>query len=367
MSIHIESTGLIYRNPQPNLRAVNAWHPTVTLLKNGEILAAYDLGQGCESMDYSTHLSRSQDGGATWEPPRKFVEDCATRRANTLARIRAVSDGTIVAFGAYMYRDDPDRGFVNPDNLGYTPMDLILAKSHDGGNTWEKPSIIQTPLVGPSWEICHTIVELSDGRWLAPASTWKGWNGEAPNGMKAIAFVSHDQGKSWPEYMTVMDDYANGNCSFEQSVVQLPDGRLLALLWSLNEASGTTNPTPYTISQDGRTFGPGRLTGFHAQTTKIVSLGDDRVLCLYRRHDQPGLWATVARIAGDDWINLDSAPLWQGAESGMSGTTTPGAELRELRFGFPNMVLLPDGAVFVAFWCQEDCINNIRWMRLRVG
>jgi hypothetical protein len=30
------------------------------------------------------------------------------------------------------------------------------------------------------------------------------------------------------------------------------------------------------------------------------------------------------------------------------------------------MVLEPDGSVFLVFWCEEECIKNIRWMRLRV-
>jgi hypothetical protein len=30
------------------------------------------------------------------------------------------------------------------------------------------------------------------------------------------------------------------------------------------------------------------------------------------------------------------------------------------------MVLEPDGSVFLVFWCEEDCIKNIRWLRLSV-
>ena len=366
MSITTEATGLIYRNPRPSLRAIHAWHPTVTLLESGDMLAAFDLGQGCESLDYCTHLSRSVDSGATWESPRTFLPDCPTRRANTVARIRAIQDGTVVALGGYLYRDDDDRGVVNPENLGYTSMELFVSRSGDGGQTWETPAVIAPPLEGPSWEICHSVVELNDGRWLAPMSTWKGWEGEAPNGMKAVALVSHDRGRTWPDYITVMDDYVNGLCHFEQSLVELPDGRLLAVAWALHVESGETRSTPYAISQDGRTFRSPRPTGLRGQTAKIIALRDGRILCVYRRHDKPGLWAALARIEGDDWVNLAEAPLWEGATSGMSGAAKPGEEITELRFGFPNLTLLPDGKVFVAFWCQEDCIGNIRWLRLRM-
>jgi hypothetical protein len=66
--------------------------------------------------------------------------------------------------------------------------------------------------------------------------------------MKAIALVSHDHGQTWPQYIDVMDDYARGIMHWEQSVVQLPDGRLLVVAWAFDEKSGRSRPTPYAIS-----------------------------------------------------------------------------------------------------------------------
>jgi hypothetical protein len=58
--------------------------------------------------------------------------------------------------------------------------------------------------------------------------------------------------------------------------------------------------------------------------------------------------------------------LWLGAESGMAGEKSRGEELAALKFGFPQMVVRPDGDVMLVFWCEEDCIKNIRWLRLSV-
>jgi hypothetical protein len=208
---------------------------------------------------------------------------------------------------------------------------------------------------------------LADGRWIAPVSTWKGWNGEAPNGMNAYLLVSRDRGETWPQYVPVMGAYGAGIIHWEQSVVEMSDGRLLAVAWAMEEKSGATLPTPYAISTDGgESFKPSMPTGFHAQTAKIICLADDNILCLYRRHDRPGLWANLARIEGDKWVNLECVPLWDGAASGMNGQKALGDELGNLKFGFPQMVQLPDGDVFVVFWCLEDCVHNVRWLRLRV-
>ncbi len=164
-----------------------------------------------------------------------------------------------------------------------------------------------------------------------------------------------------------MDGYRDKVIYWEQSVAELPDGRLLAVAWAFDEAAGRSRPNPYILSADGRTFGPPQPTGLHGQTAKILSLDDGRLLCLYRRDDRPGLWAQLVHIYGDRWVNLDEAPVWQGAASGMTGRANASDELSGLKFGFPSMARLPGGDVGAVFWCCEECLYGIRWVRLRVG
>ena len=367
-SIRTIETGLVYRNPKPYLRAINAWHPSLALLANGEILASFDLGQGAESLDYRTYLSRSAVGGQTWTEPVRLFDDPVTRPSTHSVRISGLADGSLVAAGGRYYRDNPEEGLVNRENLGFVPMDLILLRSTDGGHAWSAPDTIAPPLEGPAFEICHKIIELQDGRWLLPTQTWRGWDGAAPNGMKAIALVSHDRGNTWPEYLDVMDAYAEGVIHWEQSIVQLPDSRLLAVAWAFNLHTETSEPTPYAIAADGHAFSSRLRTGFQGETTKALNLGDGRVLCLYRNREQPGLWAHLARIEGTQWVPLQEIPVWQGAYSriGAGRLSTSSDELSNLKFGFPSMLLLPNGEVFAAFWCCENGIYNIRWLRIHL-
>ena len=112
---------------------------------------------------------------------------------------------------------------------------------------------------------------------------------------------------------------------------------------------------------------PPRLNGMRGQTSKMLVLADDRILCLYRRDDEPGLWANLVRIDGVQWVNLEQAPVWQGAGSGMTGTRGNMEELGDLQFGFPSMLLMPDNQVYAVFWCCESGIYNIRWCRIRIN
>ena len=105
-----------------------------------------------------------------------------------------MSDGELVAFIARFYRDDPEQGIWNPDTTGLVEMELMVARSTDNGSTWGQPQAISPPLTGQPFEVCHTIVELADGRWLAPVSCLRCWDGAAPNGLKVIGMVSHRSG-----------------------------------------------------------------------------------------------------------------------------------------------------------------------------
>ena len=360
-------TGIVYRNPKPHLRAIHAWHPSIARLSDGQLICAFDLGQAVESFDYGTYYARSLDHGRSWTAPQRLFEDDVSRPTTHTMRISRLRDDTLVGLGARFYRDDPEAGLTNRDNLGFAPMDVLSLRSFDGGLSWEGPRVIVPPIEGPCFEICHAVLELQDGRWLAPTSTWKGWNGDAPNGMKAVAFVSHDQGRTWPECIDVFDDYAEGTISFEQGMTQLPDGRIVAVTWRYHESTGKTLPTPYAVGPpDASRFSVPQLTGIHAQTAKIAALTDGRIICVYRRDDQPGLWMNLARLKEDHWVNLEQESLWQGASSGMTGRESGAEELGRLKFGFPSITVLPDGEVFVVFWCCEDDVHNIRWFRIRV-
>ncbi|MSU47096.1 MAG: exo-alpha-sialidase [Lacunisphaera sp.] len=364
--IKLIDTGIVYRNPKPHLRAIHTWHPSIVVLSANELLSSFDLGQGAESMDYSTWVARSTDGGRNWSEPYRMFQDPIQATTHS-ARMAIMLDGSIVAIGVRAYRDNPSEGIINRATFGFTKSDVILLRSSDRGMTFQGPEVIKPPLVGPAFELCHRIVPLKDGRWLCPTNTWKGWNGEAPNGMKSVAFVSTDQGKTWPTYIDIMDDYRNGVIHFEQGFAQIGDGRLVDVAWAFHEPSGTSFPNRLAISQDGQKFGPIMPAKLSGETIKIIALGGNTVFGLYRRIDQKGLWAFLADVGQDSWTIRDQVPMWQGADANVVGGSAGNnaTNLSTIKFGCPMMSLLPDGSIFGVFWCMEDNVQNIRWLRIQ--
>jgi hypothetical protein len=184
--------------------------------------------------------------------------------------------------------------------------------------------------------------------------------------------------KTWPRHRTgrsVSDSASNAKVHPTRShpvrpygPTLLDDGRLVAVVWSLDTTTGHTQPTRYALASAGGQFGTPAENGITAQTMKIASLGGQRVLAVYRRHDEPGLWASTATIDGDTWVTEESTRLWAGAMSGMDGAGDVGTELSALQFGYPSIVVLDGGlAAAVAFWCREDDVYGIRILRLNLA
>jgi hypothetical protein len=337
----------------------------LSLLSNSEFLATFDIGQAVESFDYHTVVARSIDRGETWEFEGPLLKDLPPSTTHSVRTSRS-ADGSIIGFGGF-YRRTFEEDLVNRQTFGLVPVDLFTVSSTDGGRTWTSPRMVEPALIGPSWEICHSIVETSDGRWIAPTSTWRSWDGNDYPGDRAVALISDNRGESWPKYGITFDGRHNQLSYLEQSLVNLDDESLLAVSWVYDQKTGLTQPSVYSTSRDGgATFTEPRHTGFDAQTCKVLRLLDGRLLCVYRRNDRAGLWATLSRLEEGKWVNLSEAPLWQGAESGMKGILNSADELSGLQFGHPSIRQISASEVLILFWCQERCLTNIRWIKLRL-
>jgi len=338
-------------------------------MSNGELLATVVLGEAFEATDLRTHVCRSRDNGETWLLEGPIYPGTTDRLTSDSSRLTALPDGELVAFMLRSDRSDhPDEGLTNHENLGFVPVELMLLRSGDFGHTWTEPMAFEPPLVGPSFELCSPITPLSDGRWILPTQTWPGWDGRCPNGIRMVALVSHDRGRTWPEYWDVMREPEGRVFFWESKIVELARGRLLATAWVYDDDASGDRPNQYAVSDDGgATWSAPRSTGLIGQTLTPFVLDGTRVLSVYRRMDRPGLWANVSHLEASEWINDDDEPLWGADTAGLTATTENMAHnFNILRFGAPCVTRLPDGAIFAAFWCYEDCVCGIRWFKLEV-
>ena len=368
--------GVVYVNPHPHLRSRHAWHPSLVALSANEWFVSFDLGEAVESLDYGTWFTTTSDAGSHWSAPRRLLVDpwLESRAGHSnppipcthSIRVSRMANGEWVGIGARWQRPDPGEGLVNRTNLGYTAMDVFLTRRDSARDRWCAPQPLDSPLPGPAFELCHPVLECADGRWLWPTSTWRGWDGDCPLGMQAVAWVSTDRGGTWPGWIPLANASAQRVILWEVGVTRLPGDDLLASVWRFHEPSGRSLPSAYCVGSAAGPFSPLCENGLQGETAKVLGLCDGRVVCVYRRCDRPGMWAQLADLPQGSWRNLAETPIWQGTGNTMRGRQHASDELSSLRCGYPSLVELGPGELLVVFWCREDCLHVIRWSRLRV-
>ncbi len=357
---------MAYVTRDPDRR--NAYHPSVSVLSDREWLVTFDLGSSTEALDYHTRALRSEDAGATWSDLGALLTRPDSMPTTHTIRTRHIGHGRVLGLGKWEDRSCFMTQRSNRETLGQVPMRLFWLESRDGGRQWSAPHWIEPPLVGPTWELCHPPLVLQDGRWIAPVATWRGWNGELPNGEITGLLVSADTGENWPMFIPTFDGRKTGRIHWEQSVVVRSDGSLLATAWVYDPRQRLTEPSSFVVSAAGRLeFSTPRPTGFLAQTCKILELRSGRIMAAYRRHDRPGLWVELARVDTAEWRTERRGLIWAGAESGMAGRASTSEELNKLRFGYPSLAELSDGSVLVVFWGTEGERTAIHWCRFVPG
>ncbi|MDF2720843.1 MAG: exo-alpha-sialidase [Paenibacillus sp.] len=369
VNIEKRSEGILYRNALPHIYSRHAYFPSVVALSGGELVAAFSIGQAFEAEDLHSCVARSVDNGETWSFEGRLYSGTTDRITSDVCRLSPGKDGEIVAFMIRHDRSRTGHGLANPQNLGFVEVELLLFRSKDGGFHWEGPEPIAPPLIGPSFEMTSSIVPLRDGRWLLPTSTWRGWDGSCPNGMKMVAFQSFDNGRTWPAYADVMVDPGQDIIYWESKIIELADGRLLAAAWAYDERQNCDLPNQFALSSEsgGLLFANPRSTGLIGQTLNMAQLDDGRILTVYRRMDTPGLWANISRIDRTDWVNEQQLCLWDGQFAGSFTSNRSMADtFAGLKFGAPHLCRLADGNWLVTFWAVEEGISAIRYVKLTI-
>ncbi|HBN85678.1 MAG TPA: hypothetical protein DDZ89_17750 [Clostridiales bacterium] len=353
-------SGMMFQNPKPYLRSENGYFPSVVQCENGDLVATAVIGEAFEAVNLRNYLFRSEDYGVHWECQGLLYEP-DSESVSEVCRIAKSRTGELSAFIMRHDRTKKEFGLTNPDTLGFVPVKLLMSFSKDDGYHWSKPDVIKPPLTGPEFEMCSPVSYLDD-KCMLPTSTWPDWEGYRPEGLKMVAFLSYDQGRTWPEYTTVMQSKKNNIYFWESKIIQIDQGRLLAVAWAYDEKAGHDLENHYAISYDGgKSFSCCMSTGLKGQTLTPLYLGDGVILNAYRRIDRKGLWLNLSRITGEKWVTQEEIPLWG---TGMDKLTMHGSQMSEnfkaLKFGAPHLLKLKDGSIFLSFWCVEDGLGIIR-------
>ena len=365
MSINeIEVLGhtVIYQNPLPTRRSLHGFFPGIVRMGNGDLVCLFTLGEAFESNDQQTYVSRSRDGGRTWSLQGPLHE--RMKRGLVSLKPTVLRDGRLIAVGYGFYRDNPEI-LTNPETGGLPAGENLVSFSSDDGTTWAIPEKMR--LSRPEvLEISGPSIQLrGSGELLAVGTPLVMWDGARPSGAVGVVVRSTDGGATWSD----ADRYFVHPTitPLEARVCQLADGRVVCIVWALDEANGKGMNNHIVVSRDdGRTWSQPIDIGVRAQASNLLPLGGNRLLAVHAHREDPpvGVFVRLVELADHRWQSLSEANVYRGPEARrVTGFGDMGVNLK---FGQPAALALGGGEFLIYHWTIEDGQGKILGHHVRV-
>lgn len=361
-------THVVYENPQPNVHSRHGYHPGLAQLPSGELIALFLLAEAFEAPNGTTNVARSSDLGRTWRLQGPLYDKRVVGFETTdTMKPTVLRDGSLIAVGYRFHRHDPEQAIAIAGTGGFLPGDNLVAFSRDEGRTWSAPEII--PRRHPELlEMSGPAIELQSSELVASAGFYKVPDGSNPSGRFGTLLRSTDWGRTWDDSVR----YLNGGdiTPWETRITEMPDGRLVIMIWAYDGIRDRHLPNHVTVSHDhGLSWSPLINTGHMGQASSVISLGGNLLMSLHaHRAENPGICARVVDFSADTWKVLDEKVIW-GRRAGQQ--TREGQSMVEmfasLRFGQPSLLRLTNGEILATHWSVENCMGKIRTHRLRVS
>ncbi|MCX6029969.1 MAG: sialidase family protein [Chloroflexi bacterium] len=357
---------IVYRDP-----LAYSCFPAIVRRQNGELWVSFRRAGGFsvealrrghyDHVDKGARiaLTRSLDGGITWEAPRvlaAFDPECGEQDPS-ITELRGGVTPPVLTVNFFQWRVVPaaeKARLFYPTRQQYDGSwsDVEgprVIRSYDGGVTWERPPapVASAPL--PRAGTSDAILELPGGELLM------GIYGADPGSRVCRAYVvrSSDGGATWGQPALIARDPA-GRVSFEEpALARLADGCLLAIL-----RSGEPGDYRYlyqAVSRDrGQTWDDLQPTPMWGHPAHVLMLADGRLLCSYGYRRPPyGVRACASRDGGRTWDIEREIVLRDDGGS------------RDL--GYPCSAELPDGTLVTVYYIHgEDGVRHIAATRWRL-
>lgn len=352
----IGNTILVHKDPFAYIS-----HPSITILKNGEWLAAFNHSRRREKRMhppadplFRTLTARSADQGRTWQAPiftpdfDWYGTECpgvATTREGTvlLSQFRfgwyppalgrkRFSEGEHISLNIHgkgwteEFEDDDWNRLALPWVRGY--HGLYVHRSTDNGMTYET---VKIDTAGLRDGYTRTGVrQLESGR-LVYAVAEHHW----PSNRFEYLLSSDDDGESWNRPIVIVDD--SQRLFGEPDVVETAPGELFCVLREgrvskcLHGCRSTDGGQTWSLPEKTTMYGfPGQLT----------KLADGRILCTYGRRETPfGIRAALSEDGGRSWQTENEIIIRDDLPNG--------------DLGYPTTIEYESGKLYCIYYGQE--------------
>lgn len=372
-SLTVVHEGVIFRNPEPGVRALCAYLPNVVPLSDDELLCFYRTGQAFYSLDGRIGQARSADGGRTWvDETSRLAAPSAGAFSYTAPHASRLRDGTILLVAQRQPSDDQQALRFNAKTGGMRPAEFVIFRSSDDGRTWSSPQTID-PGTDVAADTPSSVLELGDGTLFLAIETWKNWDDASPLHIRGFALYSRDGGRTWGERVDFPSAADEERMYSHSRYTRLSDGSIGALQWA-QSVGGDRNFDLHLVRSDatGRQWSQPQPTGIAAQTSWLADLGGGRMAVAYtvREGMDPGIRVALSDDDGATWETDRALLAWDAVGQewlGVARRPDYPASHDNIAFGKPNLAVLPSGDLLASWWCTQACVTHARYARLRLG
>lgn len=178
--------------------------PGIITTDKGTLVAVYDIRYkhaGDLPANIDVGMSRSADGGKTWEPMRNIMDMGAPHENNGVGDPAVLFDPVTKKLWVAALWSKGNRSIrgsepgLSPDTTGQ----FVLVSSDDDGRTWSAPYSITTQVKNPKWHLYFNGpgngIVMQNGTLVFPSQYWD--ESKKPGLPHSSIIYSNDHGKTW--------------------------------------------------------------------------------------------------------------------------------------------------------------------------
>ncbi|MBI5757708.1 MAG: exo-alpha-sialidase [Planctomycetales bacterium] len=376
----MEDRGLIFDTTQQPIEGRIAYFTSLCVLRSGTILCGCQNGPGKHSPQSSIRLSRSLDGGRSWELLACRFETGIGGVPGSLAgaEVVEVAPGRLLLVATWFDRSDPDRPLFDPVTEGILKSKMLLSVSTDDGQTWSDWRELLTgdlkgcALTGP-------IVRWNDGSIAIAFESFKEFDDLRPGRHAAWIVVSRDGGESFSPPLLVAQHPEHKVYFWDQRLCPGPTpGTFTALFWTHDLAEKRDLDVHLrhgVVTGDAIATTPIQTTPIPGQIAAPWRLDDGRLLAFVVDRSRPGtmtLWCSPD--GGETWPASDRLVVYTHDER---AAITQGRENIDFKqywedmgkwsFGHPALRSLSEGRLLLAWYAGVPDCMSLHWARVRIN
>lgn len=369
----ITASGMLSQS-QPNTNRATLTFPTVIALSSGTLLATWRAGSTKDSASETVEFARSSNGGRTWsEPWRPLSSPTLDGKDGTLklGYLTELTPGHLLLATMWIDRTTyPNASLFNEETEGCVPMSILLANSHDEGQTWSPWRLVPMPgEIGPA-SLTSPILQLADGSLAMSIETNKHYHDASPWMQKVVFFHSIDQGRTWAEPVVAGEDPTGRTFNWDLRCGVVPDGQIGTFAWTYDSYTTNYLNIHRRISRDnGQSWSEPEDLGFADQAARPAILPDGRVVLAYvDRFQSHSIRVRVAPSIDAPFDPASDLVIYAQAGTAKRDENTGEllAEMGLWSFGLPYAEVLPDGDVLVVYYAGTPQAMDIHWARLQI-